>query len=579
MVKIRHRKRKTYTPKQQKNIADRLSVSTNIREELVLALDNKISGFRNIKWISKSKTYNTIKDIKFNLCMIILNEYNGHKKNHNIDKEYSSYSAVNCRKILGNNADKIMSMVFDIIHPSTTGETISLIEDKTTLKYKLKEKVVEICDDVHLGEYKLHARITKEGKKLNTIPEYVVRSISNGGLIKKNSTKRYNWNNIVQLNEDNILISVKMWAELFRHKVGKDNDIGHWLEILRSLGEDYTTYTKTSLENRVKHSLELLNKTTIDVLGEGRILQLYQEKDSGRLYGDEWLNLQTMPRCMRYMAMGGQGYYEYDLENAHYNIIQQFVEMIAGHKNVPKLQNINHYVKNTNATRDAISIATGIDRKVIKEILISMIYGASISQYHTYDENNDVKLDNAIMKILLSYTDNHRDDATDLFDVIRENKDVCGLFNDIRTAKKVIEKHRIINIKRKHKYLLNPYQKETPLLNKYGKKKSSGALLSHMMQGIEAGLLMFVIEEEADKFIMPHHDGWVSLIDWNTDRLQQIIKTKSMKMMDDYNNVDGSFDIKITKKKINDISKGEWAEEVLNIKSVKDLLSSQTSIW
>ena len=143
MVKIRHRKRKTYTPKQQKNIADRLSVSTNIREELVLALDNKISGFRNIKWISKSKTYNTIKDIKFNLCMIILNEYNGHKKNHNIDKEYSSYSAVNCRKILGNNADKIMSMVFDIIHPSTTGETISLIEDKTTLKYKLKESAAK----------------------------------------------------------------------------------------------------------------------------------------------------------------------------------------------------------------------------------------------------------------------------------------------------------------------------------------------------------------------------------------------------------------------------------------------------
>ena len=63
MDKIRKNKRRIYTPKQKKNIADRLAVSTNIREELVLALDSKVKGFRNIAWISKSKTYNTIKDI------------------------------------------------------------------------------------------------------------------------------------------------------------------------------------------------------------------------------------------------------------------------------------------------------------------------------------------------------------------------------------------------------------------------------------------------------------------------------------------------------------------------------------
>ena len=250
--------------------------------------------------------------------MIILNEYSGHKKKHNIDKEYSSYSSVNSRDILGNNADKLMSLVFNKIHP---GNDIDLIKQRTTLKYKLKPEIIEICDDVHLGEYKLHARITRDGNKLNTLPDYVVRSISDGGLIKKNTTKKYTWNNVVQLNEDNILLMVKMWSELFRNKVGKKNDITHWCGVLKSLGENYDSYTKSKLESRVKHSLELLNKTTIDVLGEGRILQLYQEKDSGRLYGDEWLNLQTLPREMRYMAMGGNGYWEYDMENAHYNIM------------------------------------------------------------------------------------------------------------------------------------------------------------------------------------------------------------------------------------------------------------------
>ena len=150
---------------------------------------------------------------------------------------------------------------------------------------KLKESIIQICDDVHLGEYKLHTRIARDGKKLNSLPQYVVRSISNGGLIKKNNTKKYDWNNIVQLNEDNILIGVKMWAELYRHKVGKKNDIGHWRSVLNSLREDYDNYSLSQLENRVKHSLELINKTTIDILGEGKILQIYQEKDSGREYG------------------------------------------------------------------------------------------------------------------------------------------------------------------------------------------------------------------------------------------------------------------------------------------------------
>ena len=567
MGKIRNKKRRTYTPKQKKNIADRLAVSTNIREELVLALDSKVKGFRNIAWISKSKTYNTIKDIKFNLCMIILNEYNGHKKKHNIDKTYSSYSSVNARDILGNNADKLMALVFDKIHP---GNNIDLIKQRTTLKYKLKPEIIELCDEVHLGEYKLHARITRAGNKLNTIPDYVVRSISNGGLIKKNTTKKYTWNNVVQLNEDNILIMVKMWSELFRNKVGKKNDIRHWCNVLNSLGMNYESYSKTKLENRVKHSLELINKTTVDVLGEGRILQLYTEKDSGRLYGDEWLNLQTLPREMRYMAMGGNGYFEYDMENAHYNIMYQFNNMLAG----KPLDAIGKYAKTTADTRDRISKATGVDYEIIKEILIMMVYGASVKQYHTYDKHTKKNYDNAIMDVLLGYTDDNRNDAVRLFDTIAENKDIIGLSNDIDSAKKHIKKNYKLVEKRKHKYLQNTYGKETPLIDKYGRDKNPGSLLSHMMQGIEAALLMFVIEEEGEMFIMPHHDGWVSMIDWDTDTIQQIIKVKSLKMMNDYNNTDASFDVKITKKKINDIDKGDWATQVLNIKSVSDLVSS-----
>ena len=65
MKKLRANKRRTFTPKQKKNQLDRLYVSTNIKEELLKALNTKIRGFRDIRWNVKSKKYKTIKDVNF----------------------------------------------------------------------------------------------------------------------------------------------------------------------------------------------------------------------------------------------------------------------------------------------------------------------------------------------------------------------------------------------------------------------------------------------------------------------------------------------------------------------------------
>ena len=54
-----------------------------------------------------------------------------------------------------------------------------------------------------------------------------------------------------------------MWSELFRYKVGSDIDISHWNKVLGFYGFTIEDYSKRKLENRVKQSLELLNKTTI----------------------------------------------------------------------------------------------------------------------------------------------------------------------------------------------------------------------------------------------------------------------------------------------------------------------------
>ena len=96
-----------------------------------------------------------------------------------------------------------------------------------------------------------------------------------------------------------------------------------------------------------------------------------------------------------------------------------------------------------------------------------------------------------------------------------------------------------------------------------------------MIQGVEAAILVFVMEEEQKEFIMPHHDGWVSLIDWETTTLERIVMAKTSRMMMDYKGIAKGFNIKITKKKINDISKGKWADEILLAKSVKELVGKE----
>ena len=569
MKKLRTKKRRTFTEEQKNNQIERSFVSTNIKKQLLQALDNNVREFRDIRWHSKSKRYNTIKDIKYNMLHIILNAYNGHIKKHKNDTAWETFYSVKLRKDIGQDYDRYMAIVFDRKHPANG---ISLIEDKQTLQYKLKIEIVAICERVYLGEYKLHARVGRDGKDIQSIPQYVVRNVVDGGVLKKRGKQKYLFDNVIQLNEDNMLIMIKMFAELYRYRMGKKKvDVEHWNEILNSVGIEPEEYTLKQLEDRRTKAIELLNKASVDILGEGRVLQIYTEKESGRLFADEWLNIQNLPKEMRYIAMGGIGYYEYDIENAHYNFLYQLNNMLGG----PALDTIQKYISNTKATRYRIANESGVDYGVIKQIMIAMIYGADITQYHSYDADNHTSNDNAVMNILLRYTDKNRDDAYELFRRVKENEMIRGLHREIKQATKHVEKHWIVEKYRGKEMVLNPFQKMKPIHTKDGKEVAKNKIVSHMLLGIEASILVFVMEEELKAFTMPHHDGWVSFNNWDTDILEKIIKAKTTRMMVDYIGIAKGFEIKITKKRIGDITKGKWANEILRAKTIKELVGAK----
>ena len=134
--RLRKKKRRTFTEKQETDKAIRRKIDVSIRKELLQVLENEIKGFRDIRWISKSKTYNTIKDIKYNLLILILNSYYGHIKRHKTDTKYGSYGWDNLEKNLGKDYRKIISIPFDVKHP---GHKYNLVKEHITLKYKLKK--------------------------------------------------------------------------------------------------------------------------------------------------------------------------------------------------------------------------------------------------------------------------------------------------------------------------------------------------------------------------------------------------------------------------------------------------------
>lgn len=564
--KVRAKKRRKVDYKRE---AHKNKINANIRDDLLQALDDRIKGFRDIRWISKSKKFDSWKDIKYELLNYITDAHYGHIKKHRIGKGYLSLYHKDIEDRLGRRWRNILTIAFDI----KFGAKVSGVgkDDGYTYRYKLKDSVKKVCDDVFTGEYKMHGLVGRDGKKIKSLPQYVVGKVNDGELVKKVDSGKYNFDLVVALNQDNIWLMTKMWSDLYKYKQGKKIKVDYWLDVLQNIRVDINKLSKAKLERLHNHSLEVMNKISVDIVGEGRMLQLYTEKDSGRLYGDGWLNLQTMPKEMRYIAMAGMGYYEYDMENAHYNILYQYNRLSGG----AGLDNIGRYIKDTEGIRNKIADDIGVEVPVIKKILISIIYGATIKTAHRYNDNKGITEDSAIYKELLDYTNNNRKEADGLFNDIKSNKIIVGLVDDIDKAYKVIQKNWKTKMSGEKERVINCGNKPIRIYEWREKKKkwmrkSKGKLLSHFLQGIEAVLLWYIMEEEntgnKSSFIMAHHDGWVSTQNWEIKRLERVLSIKSTKLLNDYNGLDGGFNIKLKKVKLGEVMVGDWKNKILKRK-------------
>ncbi|MEO1944062.1 MAG: hypothetical protein ABGY11_07155, partial [Candidatus Thioglobus sp.] len=107
------------------------------------------------------------------------------------------------------------------------------------------------------------------------------------------------------------------------------------------------------------------------------IYVIYKEVGTGRYFAVNG-RLQGYSRAVRYAAL--QGYYEYDLEAAHQNIL---IQVLDQHNiEIAEIDVVREYVANKKLVRNRLAEELGLSLNKVKTILQALTYGAKLSRSH-----------------------------------------------------------------------------------------------------------------------------------------------------------------------------------------------------
>jgi hypothetical protein len=205
----------------------------------------------------------------------------------------------------------------------------------------------------------------------------------------------------------------------------------------------------------------------------GMIPVHYVQVKTGRIV-DKLFYLQNTSRAALSAALSG--YWDYDIENAHFSILYHWAKSIG-----VETPHIGLYIRGKAEFRQTISADCGIDIQNTKAALIGLMYGAKLEGGYHYSS-------------LSAYM---RPDSYELF---KRHELVVGLSKDRKTAANAILPTLPV-----HRGLVGNaigiYSPTSPNKN---------VLLAFALQGVEALALRAVIQRFGDQIILPMHDGWVS---------------------------------------------------------------------
>jgi hypothetical protein len=245
---------------------------------------------------------------------------------------------------------------------------------------------------------------------------------------------------------------------------------------------------------------DVLHFSTTRPFKRGHILQRYYYADTGRLYADCPVPLQSIRNIVCDTALAGC--WEYDFINCHYSIFNQ----LAGAAGVT-LPSVNAYIENTEDVRATIEVDVGITKVQAKKCLLAVMYGAVESTWEKA----------AITKLI------GRENAVVLFN----HPLFSGILSDIKKGRRPI----IDNCKSTQRAYVNAMGRPIPKRRPGNKRRTPDKfVLAHIMQGLEAQMLHIAICLYPDMRLLKH-DGFTlaDKVD-TTELVKRVFEATGMKM-------------------------------------------------
>lgn len=251
--------------------------------------------------------------------------------------------------------------------------------------------------------------------------------------------------------------------------------------LITAAGLDAESVEGKALEFELEVVRKLRHLAGTYLAGPSSILHRYRAAQSGRLYAQNGLSLQTAPRRVRSFALDGM--IDYDMEACHHNI---FIQLAGQYGYQAKA--VEAYVRDKVDVRRELAQRIEISVDDAKFVLLAVLYGAKTSVGRLLSNG---QLENSIPDRL----------GVERSKALFADKAFAAIAGDIRAGRSAILK----SWPRRRSGIVNHVGKSLRVTESSDEQK-----LAHLCQGIEAGALRAVIEHETDSVQLLMHDGFVT---------------------------------------------------------------------
>ena len=453
-----------------------------------LLIDKLTEEFEGLVWVDEKVRRGKGKDTyRYPLGYLIYfarKIYSGYYK-HNIWDEYTSVSYKTLQNWFGREYHDITDIL--LVHTEDWSHG-----DKITRGWKLNDRCRKVFDEYFSREVRqkqTNKLLGLDGRVLKTFPRHgIIKSVNRDGLrLRKEEKMENNINNTTEVNFDNIQKCIDIIREIKdTGRIGKEN---------------YSDYTKPLLNIDPDTLTEIRNDLTdlrdiadSELLPKGKIYQHYFEGDSGRVYTTGNTSIQQMNRIIRPIVMGGLGYWDYDIQNCHFTLMKHIAEYY-GYK---KMDSIELYLKEKTKIRKRLSLLVDEDMSIIKQILLSILYGSS----------QTIRKGNAVTDLVGGKKQSELN--ADAF-VDKLYKDIKGLTEHIVGITET-DRHKHPYLKmhgQKVLYYENIRHKRLSVMGENGKKTPGRKILAHILQGLESKILDVIMGKVGGNIKVLIHDGFI----------------------------------------------------------------------